>query len=128
MKSVFTLLTVAIATLGAQAQDDAKLRRDPGYSTQNYKHANKAAAARRWEGKSGVSVQAPTPQTAQAANYKNSVPGQAPAGGVTVPHRRNEALANRNYKMQQPAVQSAENGSMARKRAKKTAGDSAVGN
>ena len=101
-----------------KAQDEQKLRKDHTYSTHNYKHPNKAAAARRWENRGGIVVQTPAPQDTRLANYKNQLPGQQPVGGVTVPHRPDESLANRNYKMQKPAAGTVQDGSLARKRAK----------
>jgi hypothetical protein len=95
----------------AQTNDKNKLRNDPTYSTQNYKHANKAATARRWESGAGVSVTPPAVTGNQVANYKSQRPNQAPVGGVTVGHTPDNNVANRNYKQQrpnQPAAQSAE--------------------
>lgn len=95
------LLTIAgllIATTFAVAQDNA--RYDATYSTRNYKHANKAAEARRWEQKAGTPVNAPTLQDNAVANYKQPKPGVAPVGGVSVPTNGPASVASRNYKAQ----------------------------
>lgn len=103
------LLTIALVGAGilatacqSSAQDDRKLRNDPTYSTHNYKHANKAATARRWEDNAGVAVQQPQPGDANVANYKRQTPVQQPVGGVTVEHTPSTNVADRNYKMQRP--------------------------
>ncbi|HEY0109542.1 MAG TPA: hypothetical protein VGB67_07945 [Fibrella sp.] len=129
MKSITTLL-IGICLLAysvrAKAQDEDKLRKDPTYSTHNYKHPNKAAVARRWEAKEGVPVYKPLPQDIRLSNYKNQLPGQPPYGGVMVPHTPNENLANRNYKMQRPSIGASQDSTLSRKRAKKRA-DSTIG-
>lgn len=84
----------------ASAQDERRLRNDPTYSTHNYKHANKAAAARRWSGTKGLAVQQPVPAETGLADYKKQIPGQRPAGGVTVDHTPSTDIAERNYKIQ----------------------------
>lgn len=84
----------------APAQDEKKLRNDPTYSTANYKHANKAATARRWERKAEVAVQQPTATDTRLADYKKQVPNQEPAGGITVEHTPSTDVADRNYKIQ----------------------------
>lgn len=117
------LFTIALATAGlmafacqSSAQDDSKLRRDPTYSTNNYKHPNKAATARRWEANTGVTVQSPAPGDANLANYKRQVPSQEPAGGITVEHTPSTDVADRNYKMQRPMQSSgSSNSGVARK-------------
>lgn len=130
MKSLTTLL-IGLGLLACnaptKAQDDQKLRKDHTYSTHNYKQPNKAATARRWEEKEGVTVQTPSLQDPRFANYKNQRPGTEPVGGVTVPHVMNEDLANRNYKMQKPSISTNQDSTLARKRAKKRATDSAIG-
>ncbi len=129
MKPITTLL-IALALLAAgapgKAQDDQKLRKDHTYSTHNYKHPNKAAAAQRWEAKEGVRVQHTPPWYSQQANYKTQFPGQPPVGGITVPHTPNENLANRNYKMQQPSISTSQDTTLSRKRAKNRT-DSTIG-
>ncbi|QJW90093.1 hypothetical protein HNV11_12265 [Spirosoma taeanense] len=103
MKTVLSLLTgLCLLALSGQAQDDRKLRNDPTYSTHNYKHPNKAAAARRWEASEGVSVRQPAPGDARLADYKKQVPFQQPSGGVTVDHTPVQDVTVRNYKIQRP--------------------------
>lgn len=119
MKTINTYLTaLGLLTLVGQTfgQDDQrKLRNDPTYSTHNYKHANKAATARKWQGNSGVAVEQPTvpagrPDQAGLANYKRQVP-QAPVGGVTVGHTPSADVADRNYKIQRPSQSTGVSGS-----------------
>ncbi|CAN5203442.1 hypothetical protein BH09BAC4_BH09BAC4_49490 [soil metagenome] len=97
---LFVLAFSGLSFLTASAQDDRKLRNDPTYSTHNYKHPNKAATARQWENKSGVVVQPPKLSRGTPANYKHSVPGSLPQGGVVVPHTPEMDVAVRNYKNQ----------------------------
>jgi len=98
--ALVTGLSLLALSGSSQAQEDRKLRKDPTYSTHNYKHPNKAAVARRWEDKEGVSVQQPSPGDARLADYKKAVPNAEPAGGVTVDHTPSTNLADRNYKIQ----------------------------
>ena len=77
-------------------------RNNPMYSTHNYKHPNKAAAARRWERGRGLTVRPPTPAQTDLANYKRPMPNQPPVGGITVNHTPSTNLASRNYKIQVP--------------------------
>lgn len=93
-------LCLTALTEPASAQDERRLRNDPTYSTHNYKHANKAAAARRWADNKGVAVQQPAPAETRLADYKKQVPGQRPAGGITVDHTPSTDIADRNYKIQ----------------------------
>jgi hypothetical protein len=98
------LFIVAFSSLlfwTASAQDDRKLRNDHTYSTHNYKHANKAIKAGSWKGQVGVVVRAPGFTQGPIANYKHSVPGNIPAGSVTLPHTPDRDVAVRNYKSQQ---------------------------
>lgn len=99
---LFLLAGLSLMALAepASAQDERRLRNDPTYSTHNYKHANKAAAARRWSENKGVAVQQPAPAETVLADYKKQVPGQRPAGGITVDHTPLTDVADRNYKIQ----------------------------
>ncbi|GAB3759730.1 hypothetical protein [Spirosoma pomorum] len=99
---ILTGLSLLAVAGGACAQDDRKMRNDPTYSTSNYKHANKAATARRWEKKTEVAVQQPTATDNRLADYKKQVPNQEPAGGITVDHTPMTDVADRNYKIQRP--------------------------
>lgn len=120
------LLALAINTYG---QDERKLRTDPTYSTHNYKHANKAAQARRWEDNKGVTVQEPTSTDMRVADYKKSVPNAQPAGGVTVDHTPAASLADRNYKMQKEDNQSnVEADRLAKQRKRRSDSSSVIGN
>lgn len=123
---VLGLLAFAGQVSGQDSQ--SKLRKDPTYSTHNYKHPNKAATARQWESKSGVAVEQPQSGNANLANYKRQVPNQAPVGGVTVDHTPSSDVADRNYKIQRPFQSTnAARSDMANKRKKRSDDSSAVG-
>ncbi len=92
----FSLLTA----LTVSGQDQAALRNDPTYSTHNYKHPNKAAAAATWANKEGIRVAAPGYNPQRVANYKQPKSGASPAVGIAVPHTPSASLAERNYKIQ----------------------------
>lgn len=49
MKTIMIALLLTGSTLALAQQSEEKLKQDPGYSSSNYKHANKAATARKWE-------------------------------------------------------------------------------
>lgn len=102
MKAVCVLLTglsvLTLARSGYSQTGTNEFRNDPTYSTHNYKHANKAALARRWEGESGLTIAAPT--DARLADYKKSLPSLPASGGIVVGHRPSVNLADRNYKIQ----------------------------
>ncbi|GAB3545413.1 hypothetical protein [Spirosoma fluminis] len=99
-----SLLTMAGSAFAQDTPnpEETKLRNDPTYSTSNYKHPNKAATARRWQGSSGVTVGRPVPSTEPLANYKRQVPGQPTGNGIVVNHTPSTDVADRNYKMQRP--------------------------
>lgn len=92
----FCLLTA----LTVSGQDQAALCNDPMYSTNNYKHPNKAAAAARWANKEGIQVAAPGYDPQRVANYKQPRSGVSPTMGIAVPHTPSTSLADRNYKFQ----------------------------
>ena len=92
----FGLLTA----LTVSGQDQSALRNDPTYSTHNYKHPNKAAAAAKWANKPGIEVTAPGYDPQRVANYKQPKSGTSPAVGIAVPHTPSTSLADRNYKIQ----------------------------
>ncbi len=77
-------------------------RNDPMYSTHNYKHPNKAAAAQRRNPAAGVAVNKQSAETNQVANYKMPATQRVPTGGITIPHAPDLGVANRNYKMPRP--------------------------
>lgn len=103
MKHTLGLLA-GLALLAAagqtQAQNKQRLRNDPTYSTHNYKHPNKAAAAQKWESKTSVAVEEPAPGDVRLADYKKAVPNAGPVGGITVDHTTSVTLEERNYKIQ----------------------------
>lgn len=98
MKTYWFIASWLLTVTTALAQS-ASPRNDALYSTGNYKHANKAAEARRWEQSAGVPVAPPT-TLGNVANYKRPVPGQTPAGGVSAEYN-GPVLVNRNYKTRQ---------------------------
>jgi hypothetical protein len=100
--NTFMVSILALLSSVAYAQTEPIWRNDPTYSTHNYKHPNKAAAAQRRALEPGVSVRFPQPGVVQAANYKMPQPGQVPAGSVVLPHTPSNDLADRNYKMPRP--------------------------
>ena len=101
MKKYFAIAALSVLTIfTATAQDDAKLRRDVTYSTNNYKHPNKAAVARKWESAKGVDVNAPSLTKGAVASYKHQSPTAKPVGGVVTAHTPETDVAVRNYKIQ----------------------------
>lgn len=132
MKSIQSYLIalgfLALASQVSGQDNQSKLRKDPTYSTHNYKHPNKAATARQWESKSGVVVEQPQSGNVNLANYKRQVPNQAPVGGVTVGHTPSTDVADRNYKIQRP-IQSTDavRSDVANKKKKRADDSSAVG-
>ncbi|GAB3270558.1 hypothetical protein GCM10027347_41320 [Larkinella harenae] len=90
------LLAIAIA-IPVLAQN--KLKSDPTYSTANYKHPNKAAAARQWEPESKIEFRRRKRQPENIATYRE----QQRRGGIGDPAiavPANPSVANRNYKQQ----------------------------
>jgi hypothetical protein len=101
---IFALALSGLTILTASAQDDTKRRNDATYSTHNYKHPNKAAAAQKWANQKGTGISTPSETNRTVANYKQPVPNAEPANGLVVPHNSQENLADRNYKIQRPNV------------------------
>lgn len=101
-------MVALVAGIAAQAQSDTKLKRDPGYSPNNYKHANKAAEASTWEENQNLTVAVPTLATARiprdAGNYKrpggrrNQETGIVRVRAREVDRETNPSLSERNYK------------------------------
>jgi hypothetical protein len=102
--------TIALILLGAgllqqpasAQQPVPPVSRHPMISVHNYKHADKAAQARREQAGRGGAVAAPAPGQTNLANYKRQGVPTRPAGGLTVPHTPDTVLANRNYKQTRP--------------------------
>ncbi|KAA9347869.1 hypothetical protein [Larkinella humicola] len=95
-KTCLGLLAIALA-MPATSQD--KVKRDPTYSTANYKHPNKAKAAREWEPESGITFRIRKRQPQNIASYRE----QQRRGGlgdpaIAIPAK--PSMANRNYKQQ----------------------------
>jgi hypothetical protein len=130
--AVFLLLTTPVAF----AQ---KTKNDPTYSMGNYKHANKAAEARRWQQQEnpspaltrrGALTNETGPQS--AANYKAQ--NRRPATGIVteapeVPQDlvKNPSASPRNYKHQSPYVEPTSQLARQRKKDKRDPNRTAVG-
>ncbi len=104
-------ITAFLFLIGLPTQAQDKRHSDPGYSLQNYKHANKAAEARRWEAarETGVSIPVPTVADAgirpDAGNYKRQGGRVNPNEGVVRlrslgvdAFETNPTYSERNYK------------------------------
>ncbi|GAB3336417.1 hypothetical protein GCM10027299_46440 [Larkinella ripae] len=94
------LLAIALA-IPATAQN--KLKSDPTYSTANYKHPNKAAAAREWEPENGIEFRRRKSKPQNIATYRE----QQRRGGIGDPAiavPATPSMANRNYKQQNRMV------------------------
>jgi len=108
MKPSFLIVALAVG-ITAQAQTSPKLKNDPGYSPNNYKHANKAAEARTWEENQNLTVTVPTLETARiprdAGNYKRPGVNRNQETGIVrvrareVDQQTNPSLSERNYKV-----------------------------
>lgn len=108
MKSSLLILALALG-IAAQAQTPSKLKNDPGYSPDNYKHANKAAEARTWDENQNLTVTVPTLETARisrdAGNYKRPGTRRNQETGIVrmrareVDREANPSLSERNYKV-----------------------------
>ena len=99
-KNILGIAFCLLTALTVSGQNQAALRNDPTYSTHNYKHPNKAAAAAKWANKEGIRVVAPGNEQQRLANYKQPRSGVSPAVGVSTPHTPSTSLAERNYKIQ----------------------------
>lgn len=97
---LFAFALIGLFGLTASAQDRAKNRNDVTYSTHNYKHPNKAAAARKWATEKGSEITATGFDNKVVTSYKQPVPRTEAVDGLIVPHTAQENLADRNYKMQ----------------------------
>ncbi len=103
-QTLFSIVVSSLLALTASAQDEATLRNDPTYSPHNYKHPNKAAAARKWANKTGVAVPAPGYTQESLANYKQQKPGVTPARSLSVAHTPTNEVTLRNYKVQRVSL------------------------
>lgn len=114
MKTSFIILVgVSLLSLTAHAQDERKWQNDGTYSVHNYKHHNKATAARRLSIKQGLDVTPPAAVINQVANYKRQIPGLPAVGGVAMPHTPQTNVASRNYKIQRVSHQAPESSTLA---------------
>lgn len=117
MKTFLVLLTLAaqpLLTLPVRAQTPQGLppqqagtlvwHNDPMYSTHNYKHPDKSAAAQRLNSAVGVAVNRLPSGSNQVTNYKMPATQRISTGGITVSYTPELGVANRNYKMPRPHV------------------------
>lgn len=111
-------LSVAFTTV-TFAQQDEKLKSDPTYSTRNYKHPNKAAAAKAWE--SEITLGRRERRQVRMGDYKRTANTEAGSSRLVFTPRRNrstnpEVLSGYNYKNPRPSA-----GSVASKEPRKPA-------
>jgi hypothetical protein len=84
MKTTVLTFAALLISIGLTlAQTNAGFFQDHTYSTHNYKHPNKAAAALKQERKTAIVVNLPTNQPT-LTNYKQAIPGAVQAGGVVI--------------------------------------------
>jgi hypothetical protein len=106
MQTLAGLLAVALA-IPATAQDTRSRsveQSDPTYSTRNYKHPNKAAAAQQWEPEASIEFRQRKRRFPQSiASYREEQRrGGMPNSAIAVP--ASPTLVNRNYKQQNQPV------------------------
>lgn len=135
----YTFFLAAFLFLGTTVAFAQKAKNDPTYSVNNYKHANKAAEARRWKQQENPSPEltrrgALTNETGpqSAANYKAQ--NRRPATGIVVdapevPQQlvKNPSASSRNYKHQSPYVEPQSQLARQKKRDKNDPNRTAVG-
>jgi hypothetical protein len=126
MKTTLLIMTALVLSTVAATAQTSKNRNDHTYSTHNYKHANKAAEASRWEEKAGTFVVAPVSQ-GTVANYKQQQPAATPTGGVSLPAGPPASLASRNYKAGHQSAEAVQSQYVKRSGGKSSADKSAVG-
>src|ERR1700712_2401666 len=103
--ALLTLIGVGmlVSVKPAFSQDATTLRNDPTYSTHNYKHANKAQIAQRWETRSGLNVPVSSKKDVILADYKPQHRPQLSPGSVAVSYKSSNAVSGWNYKTQRAA-------------------------
>ena len=101
------LLTTALS-LKTLAQPENKLRNDPTYSIHNYKHPNKATAARAWQSEIVLNRQERDGRQVRMGDYKRVANREPDRSVMVIRPRRNrhtdpELLSGYNYKNPRPA-------------------------
>ncbi|GAA4399067.1 hypothetical protein GCM10023187_10390 [Nibrella viscosa] len=91
---LFSIVLSMLAITSAVAQTSDNRRNDVTYSIHNYKHPNKATAAREWSSRKFVPARLPR----MAANYKHRVQNPVLTSSLVIPHTPIDD-AKRNYKM-----------------------------
>ncbi|MCY7359376.1 MAG: hypothetical protein LH609_18350 [Rudanella sp.] len=99
-------LTTALSS-ESLAQSENRHRNDPTYSIRNYKHPNKATAARAWESGIIVSLRERGQRRIYIGDYKHVANREPERSGLVVKPRRNrntnpELLSGHNYKNPRP--------------------------
>ncbi|RRB02665.1 hypothetical protein [Larkinella rosea] len=98
MKTLLSLIAVVFA-FAVQAEN--KLLSESTYSVANYKHVNKAIAARQWEPESAIEFRKRVRQPMNIAAYRELQRlGGLGDPAITIPST--PSPANRNYKQQNP--------------------------
>jgi|GEM_PF-3393521 len=105
------------------AQTENKLQKDPTYSIHNYKHPNKATAARAWQSELVLGQQSRDRRQVRMGDYKRTANIEPGASRLVFRPRRNretnpELVSGYNYKNPRPSGVSDKR--EARRRAKPT--------
>ncbi len=100
-------LTTALST-ETLAQPETKLRNDPTYSIHNYKHPNKATAARAWESEIVLGRQGRERRQIHMGDYKRLANREPGRSVLVIRPRRNrytnpELVSGYNYKNPRPS-------------------------
>lgn len=102
MKTLLSLFAVVFA-LSVRAEN--KLLSESTYSVANYKHVNKAIAARQWEPEAGIEFRKRVRQPMNIATYR-ALQRLGGLGDPAIAIPSTPSLANRNYKQQNQLVDS----------------------
>lgn len=91
------------------AQTENKLQSDPTYSIHNYKHPNKAVAARAWQSEIVLGAQGRDRRQVRMGDYKRTANVEPGASRLVFRPRRNretnpELVSGYNYKNPRPTV------------------------
>lgn len=90
------------------AQTENKLQKDPTYSIHNYKHPNKAVAARAWQSEIVLGQQSRDRRQVRMGDYKRTANVEPGASRLVFRPRRNrninpELVSGYNYKNPRPS-------------------------
>lgn len=101
--SIFIALIAMLSMAGfaeVNAQTDSKLRNDPTYSLNNYKHPNKAVAAQAWNPAASLTVSGENSVRLRAGDYKRFANRDSLSTTLAIP--RVGAPGVENYKTPRP--------------------------